>query len=185
MKRFDVCVYAFAITNNHVHVVAHTDDLASIPRMMHLAAGSTAKQYNLRKGHLDSLWEHPYQCTLVHGQKHLMNCLAYVDLNMVRAGAVKHPSQWRWCGYDELTGKRSRYRIINQERLLDELGFVLNTRFRGLNGVLRAKNQCFLTISSYVLTVCRREASNCKQNMGLKCGLRRCTIKTNESYITD
>ncbi|MDD2597685.1 MAG: transposase [Kiritimatiellae bacterium] len=123
VKRFDVCVYAFAITNNHVHVVAHADDLESIPRMMHLAAGSTAKQYNLRKGHLDSLWEHPYQCTLVHGQKHLMNCLAYVDLNMVRAGAVKHPSQWRWCGYDELTGKRSRYCIINQERLLDELGF--------------------------------------------------------------
>ena len=91
--------------------------------MMHLAAGSTAKQYNLRKGHLDSLWEHPYQCTLVHGPKHLMNCLAYVDLNMVQAGAVKHPSQWRWCGYDELTGKRSRYCIINQERLLDELGF--------------------------------------------------------------
>jgi REP element-mobilizing transposase RayT len=54
VKRFDVCVYAFAITNNHVHVVAHADDLESIPRMMHLAAGSTAKQYNLRKGHYQS-----------------------------------------------------------------------------------------------------------------------------------
>lgn len=30
VKRFDVCVYAFAITNNHVHVVAHTDDLESL-----------------------------------------------------------------------------------------------------------------------------------------------------------
>jgi hypothetical protein len=46
-----------------------------------------------------------------------------VDLNMVRAGKVKHPGEWRWCGYDELTGQRERYRIVNQDRLLSLTGF--------------------------------------------------------------
>ena len=98
------------------------DDLESLTGMMHLASGSTAKQYNLRTGHLNSLWEHPFQCTLIEGQEHLLNCLTYVDLNMVRAGVVKHPAQWRWCGYDELSGKRSRYCIIDMERLYETLG---------------------------------------------------------------
>jgi hypothetical protein len=46
-----------------------------------------------------------------------MRCLRYVDLNMVRAGKVAHPKEWRWCGYDELTGRRDRYRLLDVERL--------------------------------------------------------------------
>ena len=42
-------------------------------------------------------------------------------MNMVRAGAVSHPAQWPWCGHDELTGRRSRYRILAIDRLLGSL----------------------------------------------------------------
>lgn len=42
---------------------------------------------------------------------------------MVRAGKVSHPRDWRWCAYDELTGKRRRYRIVDQERLLHLAAF--------------------------------------------------------------
>ena len=89
--------------------------------LVHLTAGSTAKQYNLRKGHLGSMWEHPYQCTVIEDGRHLFNCLCYVDMNMVRAGVVSHPRKWRWCGYDELTGSRTRYRVIDRDRLLESL----------------------------------------------------------------
>jgi len=41
---------------------------------------------------------------------------------MVRAGVVTHPSQWRWCGYDELVGQRERYRLLDFDRLLESLG---------------------------------------------------------------
>lgn len=33
----------------------------------------------------------------------------------------QHPSQWRWCGFDELVGQRSRYRLIDTERLIHNL----------------------------------------------------------------
>jgi len=29
----------------------------------------------------------------------------YIDLNMVRAGAVDHPKDWVWSGYQEIQGK--------------------------------------------------------------------------------
>jgi putative transposase len=122
IQRHRVPVYGYCITSNHVHLVAHADSTEAVSALMHLAAGATAKQYNLRKGHLGSLWEHPYQCTVIEDGRHLLNCLCYVDLNMVRAGAVPHPREWRWCGYDELTGGRRRYRLVNEERLLESLG---------------------------------------------------------------
>jgi len=40
---------------------------------------------------------------------------------MVRAGVVGHPSEWRWCGDDELTGRRSRYRLLAVDRMLESL----------------------------------------------------------------
>ena len=97
--------------------------------MMKLASGAVGQAWNNRKKHDGSVWEHPYQCTRVQDGKHLLNCLRYVDLNMVRAGKVSHPEQWRWCGYDELTCKRQRYRVIDQERLLSLTAFPNMTDF--------------------------------------------------------
>ena len=122
IRRHRVPVYGYCLTSNHVHLVVHADRAEAVSGLMHLAAGATAKQYNLRKGHLGSLWEHPYQCTLIEDGQHLLNCLCYVDLNMVRAGVVPHPREWRWCGYDELSGSRQRYRLVNEDRLLESMG---------------------------------------------------------------
>jgi putative transposase len=119
--RYGVPVYGYCITSNHTHVIAHVDDREAVARMMQLAAGSVGQTLNIRKGHEGSVWEHPYQCTMVEDGQHLLNCLRYVDMNMVRAGVVEHPEQWQWCGYDELTGQRKRYRIIDVDRLLQSL----------------------------------------------------------------
>jgi hypothetical protein len=44
--------------------------------------------------------------------------MRYIDLNMVRARVVAHPREWDWCGYQELSGRRQRYRLIDREELL-------------------------------------------------------------------
>jgi putative transposase len=130
VQRHRVPVYGFCITSNHVHVIAHASDCEAVSAMMHLASGTTAKQYNLRKKRDGSMWEHPYHCTAIQDGQHLLNCLCYVDLNMVRAGAVAHPRNWRWCGYDELSGSRRRYRIVDTEHLLRSAGMANESEFR-------------------------------------------------------
>ena len=130
-SRHRVAVLGYAITSNHVHVVADVEDRHAVADMMRLAAGVVAQGRHRRKGDEDSMWEHPYHCTRIEDGRHLLNCLRYVDLNMVRAGKVGHPRQWRWCGYDELTGKRKRYRIVDQDRLLGRTGFSSMREFSG------------------------------------------------------
>jgi putative transposase len=121
VERYHVPVYGYCITSNHIHVLAHADDEAAISGFMHLVTGATAKRYNVRKERTGSMWEHPFHCTAVEDGRHLMNCLVYINMNMVRSGAVSHPQEWKWCGHDELVGRRQRYRILNLERLLDSL----------------------------------------------------------------
>ena len=51
-----------------------------------------------------------------------MRCLAYVDLNMVRAGAVRHPGEWMYGGYHEIQNRKQRYSLINRQKLAVLLG---------------------------------------------------------------
>ncbi|MBT7065369.1 MAG: transposase [Verrucomicrobia bacterium] len=130
VKRHGVSVYGFCVTCSHVHVLTHVDSVEDVSSLMHLASGATAKRYNLRKGRTGSMWQHPYQCTIVEDGRHLLNCLTYIDMNMVRAGVVSHPQEWKWCGYDELVGSRRRYRILDIGRLLQSLDVTSEEQLR-------------------------------------------------------
>jgi len=133
-RRYAVPIYNYCVTSNHVHVIAHVDDPGAVSSMMQLASATVARHWNRLKGHGGSFWEHPFKCTMVQSGQHLLNCLRYVSLNMVRAGVVGHPSEWRWCGDDELTGRRSRYRLLAVERMLQSLEVPSMAAFRRLYG---------------------------------------------------
>jgi len=44
--------------------------------------------------------------------------MRYIDLNMVRAGAVNHPKEWPHCGYNEIMSHRQRYKFIDTDLLI-------------------------------------------------------------------
>jgi hypothetical protein len=48
--------------------------------------------------------------------------MIYIDLNMVRAGVVGHPSEWAFCGYNEIQSPPQRYSIIDRNRLMELIG---------------------------------------------------------------
>ncbi len=89
---------------------------------MRLIAGRTAQAYNRRKNRKGAFWEDRYHATAVETGDHLARCLVYIDFNMVRAGAVQHPSEWLVCGYHEIQLPPRRYRIIDREALARALG---------------------------------------------------------------
>ncbi len=47
----------------------------------------------------------------------------YIDLNMVRTGVVKHPSELPFCGYNEIQDPKRKNILINYQRLTELLGY--------------------------------------------------------------
>lgn len=66
--------------------------------------------------------EDRYHATAVDTETYLARCLTYIDLNMVRAGVVRHPKEWAVGGYREIQSPPTRYAIVNRQALLDLLG---------------------------------------------------------------
>jgi putative transposase len=58
----------------------------------------------------------------VQTDEHLVQCIVYIALNVVRAGVVKHPSEWPHSGYGEIQNASERYRLIDRKALMQLLG---------------------------------------------------------------
>ena len=117
-KRYGLCILNYAITSNHIHLLVRDNGRKdAISKSMDLVQGRTAQAYNKRKGLSGSFWEDRYNPTAVESGSHLFNCMAYIDFNMVRAGAVAHPEDWPYCGYHEIIGSRQRCTLIDYETL--------------------------------------------------------------------
>lgn len=116
-RRYGLCVLNYVVTRNHVHLLVRDRGTGEVSRALQLVAGRTAQTYNDRKHRLGAFWQDRYHATAVESDRHLLRCMTYIDLNMVRAGAVTHPSQWRESGYCEIQRLPQRYRIIDRAEL--------------------------------------------------------------------
>ncbi len=121
-KRFGVDILNYTITSNHVHLLVRDGKGASdIPSLIQLVAGRSGQEYNGKKHRKGAFWEDRYHATAIETGQHLQQCLVYVDLNMVRAGAVSHPEEWTYGGYQEIQGNRRRNTILNLQSLAKAL----------------------------------------------------------------
>jgi putative transposase len=121
-KRYGLIVLNYMVTSNHVHLlVLDGDDEWTIPRSMQLVEGRIAQEYNQRKQRRGAFWEDRYHATAVQTGEHLTQCMAYIDLNMVRAGVVKHPSEWECCGYTAIQNPPERYQVIDLDQIAELL----------------------------------------------------------------
>jgi len=123
-KRHGLSVLSYTVTSNHIHLLVRDNgERDVIPSSMQLIAGRTGQEYNLRKQRKGAYWEDRYHATAVETDRHLIQCMIYIDMNMVRAGVVKHPSEWPLSGYSEIQAPRERYSILDYEELQKLLNF--------------------------------------------------------------
>ena len=121
-KRHGLSVLNYMVTSNHIHLLVSDDgDENTIAQSIQLAAGRTGQEYNLRKNRKGAYWEDRYHATAVDTEEYLARCMVYIDMNMVRAGAVKEPGEWRYCGYCEIQNPKERYGLIDYGRLTELL----------------------------------------------------------------
>jgi len=121
-KRYGLTILDYIVTSNHIHLLVVDNESNAISKSIQLIAGRTAREFNRRKGRRGAYWEDRYHATAIECGEHLMRCLIYIDMNMVRAGVVDHPSKWVHSGYREIQEPPLRYRLIDRECLIELCG---------------------------------------------------------------
>ena len=111
-KRFGICILNYVVTSNHIHLLVFDSKPDVMAKSIQWVAGRTGPEYNQRKSRKGAYWEDRYHATAVETGCHLIQCLVDIDLNMVRAAVVEHPSQWSLWSISTLSNKDKK--ILSQ-----------------------------------------------------------------------
>ena len=118
VERFQIAVLDYIVTCNHIHLLVQDSSIPNaIAKCMQLTQGCFAQDFNAEQQRKNAFWGDRYHATAIESGVHLLRCIAYIDLNMVRAGVVSHPNDWKESGFCEIEGDKFRNRIINLHRL--------------------------------------------------------------------
>ncbi|UCD81578.1 MAG: hypothetical protein JSW26_09200 [Desulfobacterales bacterium] len=85
--------------------------LSNLSEFMREIKVGFARFYNRRHHRRGYFWGDRFKSVIVENGETLINCLAYIDLNPLRAGLVKRPEQYRWnsLGYHVQTNNRENF----------------------------------------------------------------------------
>ena len=85
--------------------------LSSLANYMKEIKQAFSWYYNQRHNRRGTLWGERFKSVIVEKGETLINCLAYIDLNPLRAGLVKRPEEYRWnsLGYHVQTGNKDSF----------------------------------------------------------------------------
>ena len=130
-RRYGLTILNYTVTSNHIHLLVLDEKGRDvIPQSIKLIAGRIGQEFNLRKKRKGAFWEDRYHATAVETDHHLLRCVVYIDLNMVRAGVVSHPSEWAFGGYSEIQKPRKKSVLIDHQKLSGLSGFDSYDEFR-------------------------------------------------------
>jgi putative component of toxin-antitoxin plasmid stabilization module len=72
--------------------------MADISEYVRAIKQTFSRWYNKMNNRTGYFWGDRFKSVLIEKGEALINCLAYIDLNPVRAGIVKRPEDYRWSG---------------------------------------------------------------------------------------
>jgi hypothetical protein len=158
-----------------------------VAKSMQLVAGRTAQEYNQRKRRKGAFWEDRYHATAIQTDKSLSRCMAYLDLNMVRAGVVKHPGEWKESGYYEVQNPPRRYGIINLPVLmelleLDNVEQLQRARAQWAESMLDSRSQRDSCWTESIATGDQDFVEGVKEKLGMKARARE-VVRQSEGFV--
>lgn len=136
-KREKVAIHSYVLMGNHFHLLATPETQTGLSAMMQAVGRRYVRYFNQRYQRTGTLWEGRYKATLVQTDRYLLACMAYIDLNPVRAGMVARAADYPWSSHGHYAGLRTD-KLVTAHPLYWQLG---NTPFAREAGYAELVNQ--------------------------------------------
>ena len=129
-----VSVHAYVLMANHFHLLLTPSADGALSRFMQALGRRYVRQFNDAHARSGTLWEGRYRAALLHAERYLLPCMAYMDLNPVRAGLCLQAQDYAWSSHGHYAGLLVD-KCLTPHPLVWKLGntpFDRESRYRGL-----------------------------------------------------
>jgi len=97
--RYATDVHAFAVMNNHYHLIATPTHNRALARTMEGIDAGYTRYYNRKHGRTGTAWNARYKAKPIEDETYWLTCLRYVELNPVSAKLVRAAELYRWTSF--------------------------------------------------------------------------------------
>lgn len=114
-------LYHYCLMQTHVHMLVKTQkgtDFSTFSKRLNL---SYANYFKKNYGSFGHFWQGRFKSQLIGNDIYFMQCGKYIEMNPLRAGLAKDPSEYKWSSYSHyMLGKKSN--IITDDIFYSEFG---------------------------------------------------------------
>jgi len=135
-ERFSLKIYSFVLMTNHFHLMLRTD-APNLSRAMHWLKTTYTVNLNRRRRRSGHLFQGRYHSVIVENESHYLELSRYIHLNPVRARIVKKPELYEWSSCRDYICPKRRFRWVDRDTVLAELGGSGRTRYAQYRKFLR------------------------------------------------
>ena len=134
---FPLRLYHYCLMTNHVHLLFKVGCAETLSKSMHWLGTSFTRRFNKATGRHGHVWEGRFRSTLIEEASYFLRCMAYVDLNPVRAGMVGDSGDYPWSGHSALRAGDAT--VLDLSPLYLALGADAGARYRAYRAHLAAE----------------------------------------------
>jgi REP element-mobilizing transposase RayT len=119
-KKYDYVVHAYCLMPNHAHLLLESSE-HPLAKLMQGLQQSYSQYFNWKHHKTGHVFEGRYKAIICQRDSYLLELIRYIHLNPARAGMVKRPEEYRYCGHHAYVhGKATE--IIDPRKVLSILG---------------------------------------------------------------
>ena len=106
----EIFIFAFCIMGNHAHILIKAERIRNVSLFMKEINTEYARYYNNTRKRVGYVFRGRFKSEAINDEKHLINCLAYIQNNPVKAKLVKNVKEYKYSSY---------VNYINQRGIID------------------------------------------------------------------
>ena len=89
-------LYAYVLMVNHLHLLIEPQFLKDLTQIMRSLSISYSVWHNRRYGCVGHVWQGRFGSRIIKNDQDLLACMAYIEMNPVKAGLVEDPALYKW-----------------------------------------------------------------------------------------
>lgn len=100
-RKYSFHLYGYCLMPNHIHLIGEPVHPEKLPKFMQCLQRSYTAYHNKKYNKVGHLWQDRFKTKVIVKDQYLIDCIAYVEQNPVRANLVKNIGGYEFSSYRE------------------------------------------------------------------------------------
>ncbi len=113
-RKYSFLLFGYCLMPNHIHLVGEPTAPEKLSKFMQCLQRSYTAYYNKKYNKVGHLWQDRFKAKVIVKDRYLIDCIAYVEQNPIRANLIKNIKEYEFSSYSERNLSEKSFRVIDK-----------------------------------------------------------------------